>query len=203
MKEDVVPGPSRYSTVWAEPTQTGTFHIFCAEYCGTSHSGMIGTVTVMSDKDYQAWLSGGASEASMSERGATLFTQLGCVTCHKSDETGQCPKLEGVYGTEQQLNAGSVLADDSYVRESILSPAAKVVKGYQPIMPSFQGIISEEQLQQLLAYVKSIGAQQAAAPAGKSGSSAAAPAHPLIMSGGASEAASASTSKMTAPAAAK
>jgi cytochrome c oxidase subunit II len=204
MKEDIVPGPSRYSTVWAQATQTGTFHIFCAEYCGTSHSGMIGTVTVMNDKDYQAWLAGGAAEGSMSERGAALFTQLGCVTCHKPDATGQCPKLEGVYGTEQQLNNGnSVLADDSYVRESILSPAAKVVKGYQPIMPSFQGIVSEEQLQQLLAYVKSIGVAQAAAPAGaKGGAPTAAPVtHPPIMSSGAQAEPVAQTAKTTAPAA--
>ncbi len=172
IKEDVVPGPNRYSTVWAEATMTGTFHIFCAEYCGTSHSGMIGWVTVMDDKDYQAWLSGGAAQGSMAERGANLFQQFGCITCHKSDGSGQCPKLEGKYGTMETLQGGEkVLIDDSYIRESILSPLAKIVAGYQPIMPSFQGQASEEQLQMLIAYIKSIGPAAAAAPGAGGGSS--------------------------------
>ncbi|MDP4199587.1 MAG: cytochrome c oxidase subunit II [Bacteroidota bacterium] len=190
MKEDIVPGPSRYSTVWAEATQTGTFHIFCAEYCGTSHSGMIGWVTVMNDKDYQAWLSGGAATGTMAERGAALFQQLGCITCHKSDGTGPCPKLEGIYGKQQDLEGGtSVLADDSYVRESILSPTAKIVKGYKPLMPSFQGIVSEEQLQQLIAYVKSIGTPVAAPAPGKGAAPGSVPAavRPPIMTSSASE----------------
>jgi cytochrome c oxidase subunit 2 len=162
MKEDIVPGANRYSTVWAEPTMTGTFHIFCAEYCGTSHSGMIGWVTVMSEKDYEAWLSGGAAQGSMADRGAALFQQFGCITCHRSDAQGQCPRLDGIYGKEQLLQGGEkVLADDGYIRESILSPLAKIVAGFQPVMPSFQGQVSEEQIQQLIAYIKSIGPPEA------------------------------------------
>jgi len=186
MKQDVVPGPNRYTTVWCEPIMTGTFHIFCAEYCGTSHSGMIGKVTVMSDHDYQAWLSGGAGQGSMADRGASLFQQLGCVTCHKSDGSGQCPRLDGKYGTEETLNNGEkVKVDDSYIRESVLSPLAKIVAGFQPIMPAFQGQVSEEQLQQLIAYVKSIGPAQATnAPEGGAKTSGASSMTPPIMSGG-------------------
>ena len=172
MKEDIVPGPNRYSTVWAEPTMTGTYHIFCAEYCGTSHSGMIGWVTVMSDKDYQAWLSGGAASGTLAERGAALFQQFGCASCHRSDAQGQCPRLEGVYGKMELLEGGEkVLVDDSYIRESVLSPLSKVVAGFKPVMPSFQGQVSEEQLQQLIAYVKSIGPPEVnnATPGGSQG----------------------------------
>jgi cytochrome c oxidase subunit 2 len=194
MKEDIVPGPNRYTTVWAEPTMTGTFHIFCSEYCGTSHSGMIGWVTVMSEKDYEAWLAGGAGEGTMAERGAALFQQFGCITCHKSDAQGQCPRLEGKYGTEETVHTSSspdlfkVLVDDSYIRESVLSPLAKIVAGYQPIMPSFQGQVSEEQLQMLIAYIKSIGPVQAANAASGGATTTGAPAataRPLIMTGSA------------------
>jgi cytochrome c oxidase subunit II len=158
MKEDIVPGPNRYSTIWAEATMTGTFHIFCSEYCGTGHSLMVGWVTVMSGKDYEAWLSGGAGQGTMADRGAALFSQFGCVTCHKSDAQGQCPRLEGIYGKPQELEGGtSVVVTDDYIRESVLSPLAKIVKGYKPVMPSFQGQVTEEQLQQLIAYIKSIG----------------------------------------------
>lgn len=166
-KMDVVPGPNRYSTIWFQATKPGTYRIYCAEYCGTNHSGMIGWITVMNDQDYEAWLSGGAAEGSLAQRGQALFSQFGCATCHKSDGTGTCPKLEGVYGTDVQLASGQkVKADDSYVRESILDPIAKVVAGYQPIMPTFQGIASEEQIQQLVAYVKSIGVAPQPAAAG-------------------------------------
>ncbi len=193
MKEDVVPGPNRYTTVWAEATMTGTFHIFCAEYCGTSHSGMVGWVTVMSDKDYEAWLSGGAAQGSMADRGAALFQSLGCVTCHKSDAQGQCPRLEGKYGIEESVHTTSspdifkVQVDDSYIRESVLSPTAKIVAGYQPIMPSFQGQVSEEQLQMLIAYIKSIGSApttgELKAGAAKAGTPNAATERPPILTG--------------------
>ena len=207
MKEDVVPGPSRYSTVWCEPTMTGTFHIFCAEYCGTSHSAMIGTVTVMSDGDYQAWLSGGAAQGSMADRGASLFQQFGCITCHKSDATGQCPKLEGKYGVEEMLEGGGkATVDDGYIRESILSPMAKVVLGFKPVMPSFQGQVSEEQIQQLIAYIKSIGPAPTATAAGaaKAGAAPVEKAPPIMMSGGRAETAppASAPSTPTAPASA-
>ena len=184
IKEDVVPGPNKYTTIWAEPTMVGDFHLFCAEFCGTNHSLMGGWIHVMSPDDYAAWLSGGAGQGSMAERGAALFQQLGCATCHKSDGTGQCPRLDGVYGKPQALEGGTtVLADDGYVRESILNPAAKIVLGYKPLMPSFQGQVSEEQLQQLVAYVKSLGApDQTAASAKGASTSASAPAHPPILS---------------------
>jgi cytochrome c oxidase subunit 2 len=192
MKEDIVPGPNRYSTIWAEATMTGKFHIFCSEYCGTGHSLMTGWVTVMSGKDYEAWLAGGAAQGSMADRGAALFQQFGCITCHKSDASGQCPRLEGIYGKPQPIEGGpDVVADDSYIRESVLSPLAKIVKGYKPLMPSFQGQVSEEQLQQLIAYIKSIGPPEATnvkAGAGKDttkthGAGSATGGPPIIMTG--------------------
>jgi len=161
MKEDIVPGADHYSTVWAEPTETGTYRIYCSQYCGTNHSGMTGWVTVLNDRDYQAWLSGGAAEGSMAERGAALFQQLGCITCHRSDAQGQCPRLEVIYGKEQLMSDGQkVIADDGYIRESVLKPLAKIVAGFQPVMPSFQGQVSEEQIQELIAYIKSIGSPE-------------------------------------------
>jgi cytochrome c oxidase subunit 2 len=170
VKMDVVPG--KYSTVWFEPTKAGRYHLFCTEYCGTSHSGMIGWVDVMEAPEYQAWLSGGAAGGSLAESGAKLFEQLACNTCHKSDNTGRGPALEGVYGKPVQLAGGQKIdADESYLRESITNPKAKVVAGYEAIMPTFQGQVTEEQLLQLLAYIRSIAsvqgpARQTASPAG-------------------------------------
>jgi cytochrome c oxidase subunit II len=158
IKLDVVPG--KYSTIWFEATKPGRYHLFCSQYCGTSHSGMIGWVDVMEASEYQAWLAGGATEGSLASSGEKLFQQLACVTCHRSDGTGRGPVLEGVFGKEVQLQEGrKVIADESYVRESILNPRAKVVAGFQPIMPTFQGQVSEEQVLQLIAYIKSIGAK--------------------------------------------
>jgi cytochrome c oxidase subunit II len=158
-KADVIPG--RYSTIWFEPTKVGTFHLFCAEYCGTNHSRMIGNVVVMEPADYQAWLGGGSREESPEIAGGKLFTSLACNTCHMEENRGRGPTLVGVFGKPVTLDNGTtVTADDSYVRESILTPNAKVVKGYTPIMPSFQGQVSEEQILQLISYIKSIGAKQ-------------------------------------------
>lgn len=158
-KMDVVPG--KYSTMWFEPKRAGRYHLFCAEYCGTSHSGMIGWIDVMEAPEYQAWLSGGTAEGSLATSGQKLFEQLACITCHKSDGSGRGPALEGVFGKTVQLSDGQkVVADEGYIRESILTPRAKVVAGYQPIMPTFQGQISEEQLLQLVAYVRSLSGQQ-------------------------------------------
>lgn len=166
VKQDIVPGPNRYSTLWFEPTKVGRYHIFCAEYCGTNHSSMIGSVEVMEPQDYENWLSGGAAEGSMSQKGEKLFSDLGCVTCHRSDAQGRAPMLDGLYGKQQQLIGGAkITVDESYVRESILDPTAKVVDGFQPIMPSFKGQVSEEQLLQLVAYVKSLGTDAAKAGA--------------------------------------
>jgi cytochrome c oxidase subunit 2 len=157
IKQDVLPG--RYTTLWFRATQVGTYRLLCAQYCGTQHSGMIGAVYVMNPQDYQAWLTGGAPAGSLAQNGQTLFQQLGCSTCHRFDVQGRGPNLIGVFGKPVALEDGrTVIADENYVRESILSPAAKVVSGFQPIMPSFQGQVSEDQLNALVAYVKSLAA---------------------------------------------
>ena len=165
IKMDVVPG--KYSTLWFEATKPGRYHLFCAEYCGTSHSGMIGWIDVMEPSEYQSWLAGGAAEGSLASSGEKLFQQLACITCHRSDAQGRGPVLEGLFGKEVQLqDGGKVIADESHIRESILNPRAKVVAGFQPIMPTFQGQVSEEQVLQLIAYIKSIGAKSPGREAG-------------------------------------
>jgi cytochrome c oxidase subunit II len=162
VKQDVIPG--RYTTLWFRATRPGTYHLFCAQYCGTMHSGMIGEVFVMEPKDYQAWMSSGAPSGSLAQTGGTLFQQLGCNTCHRLDVQGRGPNLTGLFGNPVQLDDGrTVIADDNYVRESILVPAAKVVSGFKPIMPSWQGQVNEEQLNELIAYIKSL----SPAPAGE------------------------------------
>jgi cytochrome c oxidase subunit II len=154
-KQDVLPG--RYSTSWFQPTKTGKYHLFCAEYCGTKHSGMIGWVYVMQPEDYQAWLNGGRAEGSLASRGEKLFDDLACANCHKNDGSGRCPPLVGVYNhTVELAGGGTVKADEAYIRESILNPTAKVVAGYQPIMPTFQGLVTEEGIVELIEYVKSL-----------------------------------------------
>jgi cytochrome c oxidase subunit 2 len=154
VKADAIPG--RYSSIWFTPTKTGQYHLFCAEYCGTEHSGMIGSVFVMDQNDYQAWLSGGGG-ISMTARGEQLFQQLGCVSCHLTDGSGRGPSLAGRYGQQEQLASGStVVVDDTYIRESILTPQAKLVAGYGPVMPTFQGQVNEQGLMSLIEYIKSL-----------------------------------------------
>ena len=161
VKADAIPG--RYSTIWFTPTKTGEFHLFCAEFCGTKHSGMTGTVYVMEPDAYQAWLSGGGLTGSMSARGEQLFQQLACNTCHLGDGTGRGPSLSGVFGSQVTLENGqTVMADESYVRESILNPQAKLVEGYQPLMPTFQGLVNEDGVMSLIEYVKSLPADRVA-----------------------------------------
>lgn len=165
VKADAVPG--RYSSVWFTATKVGTYDIFCAEYCGTRHSGMIGKVTVMEPSEYQAWLAG-TTEGPLSARGERLFADLACNTCHRSDGTGRGPSLDAKFGREEQLTTGGVVhIDESYVRESILNPQAKLVAGYQPLMPTFQGLVNEEGVMALVEYVKSL--QGASGPAGTAG----------------------------------
>ena len=155
VKMDVVPG--KLTTMWFTATKPGTYHLFCAEYCGTKHSGMIGQVFAMEPQDYEAWLAGGRSTGSAVENGERLFTDLACITCHKAESTGRGPQLHGVFGSTVQLADGrKVVADENYLRESIVNSQAKVVQGYQPIMPTFQGMVSEENLLQLIAYIKSL-----------------------------------------------
>ena len=157
-KSDVVPG--RYTTEWFRPTRVGEYHIFCAEYCGTKHSGMIGTVYVMEPMQYDAWLAGGGAQGTLAQKGEALFQQLGCVTCHQAeaDKQGRCPNLHNIWGKPQELTTGQVVTVNAeYVRESILNPSAKIVAGYQNIMPTFSGLVTEDGVQQLIEYVKSIG----------------------------------------------
>ena len=161
VKVDAIPG--RYQTLWFTPTQAGEYHIFCAEYCGTNHSGMVGRVIVMEPTAYQAWLSGGAGESSLVARGQRAFEELACHTCHMVGQAGRGPSLQGLFGSQVKLaDGGTVLADEAYLRESILRPQAKLVAGYQPIMPTFQGLVSEEALIGMIEYIKSL--QPAASP---------------------------------------
>jgi cytochrome c oxidase subunit 2 len=161
IKQDVLPG--RYTVEWFRATKPGVYHLFCAEYCGTQHSGMVGSIIVQEPAQYEAWMSG-ASTGPLSATGEKIFAELGCATCHRSDTQGRGPNLQGVYGQPVQLEDGrTVTADENYLRECILDPGAKRVKGFQPIMPTFQGLVSEEQVNALVAYIKSI---SAAKPAG-------------------------------------
>ncbi len=154
MKQDVLPG--RYTTAWFRATKPGTYHLFCAEYCGTQHSGMVGDIVVMEPAQYQAWMNGGTS-GPLSATGEKVFSELGCATCHRSDSQGRGPNLQGVFGHPVQLQDGRTLtADENYIRECIIDPGSKRVKGFAPIMPTFQGLVSEEQLNALVAYVKSL-----------------------------------------------
>jgi len=159
IKQDVLPG--RYTSIWFHPTKTGTYHLFCAEYCGTQHSGMIGEVVVMEPAAYQAWLTTGGTSGTLIASGHQIFTQMGCETCHRSDTQGRGPNLAGIYDKPVALEDGrSVMADENYLRESILNPAAKVTAGFKPIMPTYQGQISEEDLAAVISYIKSLSQPQ-------------------------------------------
>ena len=156
IKQDVLPG--RYTTTWFRATKPGTYHLFCAEYCGTQHSGMIGSIVVLAPAQYETWMSGG-STGPLSATGEKVFAELGCATCHRSDAQGRGPNLQGLFGKPVRLQDGrTVVADENYIRESILDPGAKIVNGYKPVMPTFQGLLSEEQLNALVAYLKSLSA---------------------------------------------
>ena len=157
VKQDVLPG--RYTTLWFQPTKAGVYPLYCAEYCGTQHSGMVGRVVVLEPAEFEKWLGGGATGMSMVDLGASLFQRFGCNTCHRGGGTSQGPSLAGLFGKTVQLEGGkTVTANEDYLRESILEPRAKVVAGYQPIMPTFKGLVSEEGILQLIAYIKSINA---------------------------------------------
>ena len=177
VKADAIPG--RYSTVWFTATKIGEYHLFCAEYCGTSHSGMIGKVVVMEPAAYQAWLAGGVGAGSLSQRGEQLFNDLACNTCHRSDGSGRGPSLVNTFGAPVELaNGTSVAVNEAYVRESILTPQAKLVAGFQPLMPTFQGLLSEESVIALVEYVKSLRTTGGGGPRTASEPSATAPATP-------------------------
>jgi cytochrome c oxidase subunit 2 len=156
VKRDVLPGS--YSSCWFEATRTGEFHLFCAEYCGTNHSRMIGRVIVMEPAEYEVWLSGGHPKELPVVAGQRLFEELRCVTCHRPDgATVRCPPLEGLFGREVKLTGGAtIVADENYLRESILRPGVKVVAGFEPLMPSYDGQLDEDQIIQLVTYIKSL-----------------------------------------------
>ena len=163
-KADVVPG--RYTTLWFEATKPGRYHLFCAEYCGMNHSGMTGSVIVMESREFDNWLSGNTNNATPAAAGQQLFQTLGCASCHgASGEGGRGPTLVGLFGRQTPLEGGqSVRADEGYIRESIVNPGTKVVAGFQPIMPTFQGQVSEDQLVQLVAFIKSLPGSGTATP---------------------------------------
>jgi cytochrome c oxidase subunit 2 len=155
IKQDVLPG--RYTELWFEAIRPGEYHLFCAEYCGTKHSGMIGRVVVMEAAAYEQWLMGTPTGETMEQAGERLFVQNNCNTCHHDRPDARGPVLQGLFGNPVRLESGqTVTVDEAYVRESILNPAAKVVAGYRPVMPTYQGQISEEGVLQLLAYIRSL-----------------------------------------------
>ena len=160
-KMDVMPG--KYTVQWFEATKTGKFDFYCAEYCGMNHSGMIGSVVVMEPREFDNWLSGNTSTTSPAVAGQQLFQTIGCASCHgQTGEGGRGPTLHGLFGSQQTLQGGQkISANEDYLRESILNPQAKLVDGFGPIMPTFQGQVSEEQLVQLIAYIKSLQAPNA------------------------------------------
>lgn len=155
IKADVLPG--RYTSTWFHATVPGRYHLFCAEYCGTQHSGMVGEVIVMDPSDYDRWAASGA-DGSLASEGEKSFQQYGCSMCHRADMAGRGPNLIGLFGRPVLLDDGrTVTADESYVRESILNPGAKIVSGFKNIMPTFQGQLSEEEVIGLVAYIKALG----------------------------------------------
>lgn len=166
-KADVVPG--RYTYMWFEATKPGKYHLYCAEYCGLNHSGMGGWIYVMEQRDFDNWLSGNVSGQTPVEMGKDLFeNKLGCSSCHAGGPQQRGPSLEGIYGKEVKfVGGGSTMVNDEYIRNSILNPSSQIVEGYQPIMPTFQGQVTEEQLMALVAYIKSLSGVtgQMAAPA--------------------------------------
>jgi len=164
VKADVIPG--RYNMLWFNASKPGRYHLFCAEYCGTNHSGMIGTIIAMEPTEFQAWLGGGSPADTPVAAGEKLFQSQGCIACHRENAAIQGPLLTNVFGSTVTLQGGAtVVADEAYLRESIVNPQAKIVEGFVPLMPTFQGLVSEEQLMQLIAYIKSL-STPAGAPAG-------------------------------------
>lgn len=154
IKQDVLPG--RYSSEWFKATKIGEYHLFCAEYCGTSHSGMVGKVVVMDPLEYERWLREGTARESMAASGEALYTKLSCGTCHKPG--GRGPDLTGIYNHEVELEGGGVaVADREYLRESIINPMAKIAKGYPRMMPTYRTQLTEDQVNELIEYIKTMG----------------------------------------------
>ncbi len=153
IKREVIPG--RYSTVWFNATTPGTYHIFCTQYCGTQHAGMIGEVTALTPDDYEKWLKESTSGMSLAQNGERLFASMGCNACHSGNAAARGPNLAGVYGSRLTMTDGSqVLVNDAYLRDAILNPSQHVTAGFAPIMPTYQGQISEDGLIDLVEYIK-------------------------------------------------
>jgi cytochrome c oxidase subunit 2 len=158
IKQDVVPG--RYETMWFRANKVGRYHLFCAEYCGTDHAHMGGWVTVMNPRDFSNWLRMQGGQETLAAQGEQLFHRYGCSGCHEPGGTVRAPNLNGVFGSPVPLSDGSVvIADERYVRDSILNPKAQVAAGYAPVMPTFAGQVNEDDLAKLVAYIESIGPQ--------------------------------------------
>jgi cytochrome c oxidase subunit 2 len=162
LKQDVVPG--RYESLWFRADNPGQYHIFCAEYCGTDHAHMGGWLTVMEPRDYAGWLRAQGGAGTLADQGASLFRNYGCSGCHEPGGTVRAPPLEGLFGSPVPLSDGRVVrADESYIRDSILLPKKDIAAGYDPVMPSFAGQVSEDDLAKLVAYIEALGRE---APAG-------------------------------------
>jgi len=155
VKREVIPG--RYTSVWFQPTQVGTYHLFCSQYCGTDHSQMIGSIYVMKPEDYRAWLQTSTSGQSLAQDGERLFASLSCNACHNTRPDARGPNLVGVYGSQLTLaNGETVTADEAYLRQAILDPAQHVTQGYAPIMPTYQGQVSEDGVIALVEYIRNL-----------------------------------------------
>lgn len=159
LKRDVVPG--RYTKMWFTATEPGEYELFCTEYCGQGHSAMGAVVVVHGPGEFEKWLKDAANfidRIPPAQAGARLFKTHGCTQCHSVDGTpGIGPSLKNVFGTQQPLTTGeSVLADENYMRESILNPEVKIVAGYEPVMPTFKGRLSDKQITVMIEYLKSI-----------------------------------------------
>jgi cytochrome c oxidase subunit 2 len=158
IKHDVLPG--RYEMLWFRAEEAGTYRLYCTQFCGTDHARMTGEVVAMPAADYQAWLARNGTSNTLVAAGQALFIRYGCGGCHDGRGTVRAPALTGLYGSPVPLSDGSiVIADDRYLRDSVLQPSRQIVAGYQPVMPSFSGQIGEEDLVRLLAYLKSLAAE--------------------------------------------
>ncbi|HWC94939.1 MAG TPA: cytochrome c oxidase subunit II [Pseudolabrys sp.] len=163
IKQDVL--PQRYTYLWFTARKTGTFHLTCAEFCGTEHSRMAGRIVVLPPADYARWIEAQPEKLGLAREGEALYRSLGCSGCHATASTVHAPDLNGVFGRSVHLADGrTVTADEAYLRDSILLPGRDVVAGYEPVMPSYRGIVSEEQMIRLLAYLKSSSTKQGAEP---------------------------------------
>ncbi len=155
VKREAIPG--RYTTVWFEATTPGTYHLFCTQYCGTNHSQMIGDVVVMTPDDFKKWLASSTSGDSLAQNGERLFASLSCNACHNTRPDARGPSLAGVYDSKLTLSTGqAVTADEAYLRQAILNPSQHITQGYAPIMPTYQGQVSEEGVIALVEYIKNL-----------------------------------------------